>query len=1068
MLLKPPTILFNSLMKNAVPTLRQAVGLTLLSTLPLAAAVPAQAASSEPVRTSPAASVDKTISGRVVDEKGAGMPGVTVVVKGTALGTSTGPDGEFSIAVPDNATSLLFSFIGYKSQEVSIGATTTFNITLAPDAAALDEVVVTGYQTQRKADLTGAVAVVKTDEIKDMASNDVTRNLQGRVAGVNITTDGAPGSSATVRIRGFGTLGNNDPLYVIDGIPTKEGINQINQNDIESIQVLKDASAASIYGSRAGNGVIIITTKKAKKGDTRVDFSTFFSLQEPGPHLKMLNTQDYGRVYWRAATNDGSTPNLPYYSFQSTTGPDGRPVLSQVIVPEFIDAEKTQRSADTDWFKETQQNALIQSYNLNVSSGSERGGALFSLNYYDNSGTLKHTSFDRITARLNSDYNFLGGKLKIGENLTIVKSQRAEFDLGLVRDRTTQLPSIVPVRTVDGIGWGGPVAGMSDRDNPLRLLTDNKQNRSNTGRAFGNLFADAEVLPGLHLRTSFGIDYSLYKFRQIYKTYKAGFLSEANNRVTDNQRFWGNWVWQNTLNYDMTLADKHQLGFVVGTERISYYDEGSYASRTNFASEDPNYTFLDAGAANKDNGGSGTAYRLASYFGKFNYSFADRYLASVTLRRDGSSRFGEDNRFGVFPALSVGWRLSEETFLKNTVPFISDLKLRAGWGQTGNQDIANFASRGLYQSLLGVIDPNFEYDRGTAYDIYGNDTNLPSGYRRVQRANPNLKWETTTQTNVGVDFGFLDNRLSGSVDYFVKKSEDILVNLPYLAVVGEGGDQFVNGASIENTGWEFLLGYQNKLDNGLTYNISGNLSSYRNKLTYLPDEVINAYGGNGQDVTRLGHSINAVYGYVADGLFQNEGEVAGHATQVGAAPGRIRYRDLNDDGKVDNFDQTWITEGVPDFSYGLNLGTGYKGFDVQVFFQGVQGLDAYNNAKFRTDFSSLASGENWGQRLLDAWTPTNSGSTIPAATLINTNNEGRASTYFIENASYLKLRNLQVGYSLPEGLVSKLRLQGVRVYVQGQNLFTVKSKEYTGPDPEVTNYQYPVPRIFSTGLNVSF
>ena len=302
----------------------------------------------------------------------------------------------------------------------------------------------------------------------------------------------------------------------------------------------------------------------------------------------------------------------------------------------------------------------------------------------------------------------------------------------------------------------------------------------------------------------------------------------------------------------------------------------------------------------------------------------------------------------------------------------------------------------------------------------------------------------------------------------MKKSEDILVNLPYLAVVGEGGDRFVNGASIENRGWEFLLNYQNELAGGLTYNITGNLATYRNELTYLPDEVINAYGGNGQDVTRLGHSINAVYGYVADGLFQNDGEVTGHATQIGAAPGRIRYKDLNGDGKVDNFDQTWITEGVPNFNYGLNLGAGYKGFDVQLFFQGVQGLYAFNNAKFRTDFASLASGENWGERLLDAWTPTNTGSTIPAATLINTNNEGRASTYFIENASYLKLRNLQVGYSLPAALSSRVKLQNVRLYVQAQNLFTIKSKDYTGSDPEVTNYQYPIPRIFTTGLNVTF
>ncbi|RZK35200.1 MAG: SusC/RagA family TonB-linked outer membrane protein, partial [Hymenobacter sp.] len=462
------------------------------------------------------------------------------------------------------------------------------------------------------------------------------------------------------------------------------------------------------------------------------------------------------------------------------------------------------------------------------------------------------------------------------------------------------------------------------------------------------------------------------------------------------------------------------------------------------------------------------AYRLASYFGKVNYSLLDRYLLSGTIRRDGSSRFGTNNQFGIFPAVSGGWRVSEEAFIKDKLPQITDFKLRVGWGQTGNQDIANFASRGLYQSNLGILDPNFTPDTGTAYDIYGTNSNLPSGYRRIQQANPNLKWETTTQTNFGADFGLFDNTLTGSVDYFIKNSTDILVNLPYLAVVGEGGNKFVNGASLQNKGWEFLLSYQNKLANGVGFNITANVSTFRNKVTYLPDEVINAYGGNGQDVTRLGHSINAVYGYVADGLFQNASEVANAPTQVGAGPGRIRYKDLNGDGKVDNFDQTWITEAVPNYSYGLNLGANYKGFDLQIFFQGVQGLQAYNNIKFRTDFAGLAAGENWGERTLNAWSPTNTGSSIPALSLINNNAENRASTYFIENASYMKLRNLQVGYSLPTELVGKIKLQGIRVYVQGQNLFTVKSAQYTAPDPEVTNYQYPIPRVFTAGLNVTF
>ena len=1041
----------------------------LLAAAPLAmAALPGAALAAGPKNTTKAYA-DITITGQVNDEKGEGLPGVTVIVKGTSNGSSTDATGKFTLTVSSTAT-LVLSSVGYVAQEVAVAGHTTITVQMKPTTQDLNEVVVTGYQTQKRADLTGAVSVVKTDEVKGMTSNNVVNNLQGRVPGVQITTDGSPsGNNTAVRIRGFGTLGNNDPLYVIDGIPTKTGINQINQNDIESIQVLKDASAASIYGSRAGNGVIIITTKKAKKGVTRVDFSTFVSAQSPGPHIKMLNTQDYGRIYWQAAINDGVTPNIPFYSYQSHQGPAGQPVLDAVIVPEFLDAAKTLRSADTDWFKETQQTALTQQYNVNVSNGGEHGGVLFSLNYYKNTGTLKYTGAERWTGRLNSDYSLLGDHLKIGQNLTVSKLQETQFDLNLIRDRSSQLLNIVPVHTVDGIGWGGPVNGIGDRDNPLRLLTDNQQNRSDLYRLFGNAFADAEIIKGLHLRTSFGVDYSLYKYNELYKTFTAGYLSNANNRVTNNESTFGNWVWQNTLNYDLTLGGgKHTLSVLLGNERISYNQEAFYASRTNFASQDPNYIVLDAGSANKDNGGSATSYRLASYFAKVNYAFKDRYLLSGTIRRDGSSRFGADNQFGIFPAVSGGWRISEENFLKNNAAFVSDFKLRAGWGQTGNQDIANYASRAIYQSSLGTLDPNFAYDIGTAYDIYGNDTNLPSGYRRVQQANPNLKWETTTQTNVGADFGFLGNKLTGSVDYFVKNSTDILVNLPYLGVVGEGGDKFVNGASIQNRGWEFLLGYQNTLANGLSFNITGNLATFRNKLTYLPAEVINAYGGNGQDVTRLGHSINATYGYVADGLYQTAAEVAGGPTQVGAAPGRIRYKDLNGDGKIDNFDQTWITEGIPDFNYGLNLGASWKGFDVQVFFQGVQGIYAFNNSKFRTDFSSLASGENWGARLLDAWSPTNTGSSIPAPTLVNSNNEGRASTYFVENASYLKLRNVQLGYSLPTSLVSKIRLQNVRVYVQGQNFLLIKSKQFTGPDPEVTNYQYPVPHVFTAGLNVSF
>ncbi|RZK34953.1 MAG: SusC/RagA family TonB-linked outer membrane protein, partial [Hymenobacter sp.] len=548
-------------MRNSTPLARRLLLPTLLAAAPLmAAAYPALAAT--PATENPAGvRADIKISGQVTDEKGQGLPGVTVVVKGTTQGTNTDMEGAFLLTAPDNAT-LVLSSVGYKTQEVAVAGRKSFTVSMEPTAQDLGEVVVTGYQTQRKADLTGAVSVIKTDEVRDLPSSNPVKNLQGRVPGVSITTDGSPGGASTVRIRGIGTLGNNDPLYVIDGIPTREGIGQINQNDIESIQVLKDASSASIYGSRASNGVIIITTKKARKGVTRVGFSTFVTVQTPGPHIQMLNTLDYGRIYGQAALNDGITPNLPFYNFQTGTA-NGQTVLTGVTVPEYLDAAKTMRTADTDWFKEIQRNAFLQSYNLNISNGGERGGVLFSLNYYDNKGIIKTSEYNRWTARLNSDYNFFNNRLKVGENLTVAKTQESVLPtndpnvpgINFIRDRASQLLSIVPVHTVDGVGWGGPVSGISDRDNPVRLLEDNAQNKSNLGRAFGNVFADLELLKGLHLRSSFGLDYALYKYREIYKTYTAGYLSEANNRVTDNERFYGNWVLQNTLNYSLTLGE---------------------------------------------------------------------------------------------------------------------------------------------------------------------------------------------------------------------------------------------------------------------------------------------------------------------------------------------------------------------------------------------------------------------------------------------------------------------------------------------------------------------------------
>lgn len=1010
------------------------------------------------------------VSGKITSKTDAQpIPGVTVLEKGTTNGTTTNEKGEYTLRVSPGAT-FLFSFIGMVSQEAALGNSSVLDMILEEDLKKLDEVVVTGYKAERKADLTGAVSVVKLSDIKDIPTADPIKNLQGRVAGMQVTTSGSPGATASVRIRGQGTLNNNDPLYVIDGIPTKEGLQSINQNDIESIQVLKDASAASIYGSRAGNGVIIVTTKRAKAGFSRIDFSSFWSFQRYQSKLKVLNTDQRARVYWQAAVNDGVTPSSPLYQFNSHLDAQGKPVLDGVSYPEFIDAAQTMRPANTRWFDEISQTGLMQSYNLNFSNGGEKGTMLFSLNYLDHDGIIKETNLNRLTLRLNSDYNFLQGKLKVGENLTFAKTRQTLLPEGEIMNMALIQQSIVPVRTLTG-GWGGPVASMSDRQNPVRLIADNQQNKSYAGRIFGNVYADLEILPKLQLRTSIGVDYTLGSQRVLYKAYTSGFLSDPMNRATNTENFYGNWIWQNTLTYSLE-RNKHRLDFLAGTERIRYNNQSFWASRQGFALQTPEYMYLDAGSANKDNGGSAFGYGLMSFFGKVNYALADRYLASVTVRRDGSSRFGSDQRYGTFPAFSLGWRLSEENFLKDHVTAISDLKLRFGWGVTGNQDFANNAIYRLYESNYG-IDPTWDFDIGTAYDITGANTgSLPSGYRLIQQGNDKLKWESTTQTNYGIDFSLFEYKLTGSVDYFVKKTKDILVSPPYLGVVGEGGNQWVNGASMENSGIELQLGYQGKIANKVNFNLSGNISSYQNKVTYLPREVVNSYGGNGRDVTILGRSINSIYGYVADGIFQTQEQVDSYATQIGKGVGRIRYKDLNGDGVVDDRDRTWIGNSNPKFMYGLNADFSFKGIDVVLFFQGLQRADVYNDNKLLTDFASLASGVNWGERTLDAWSPTNPTSTIPALTLTDKNNEQRRSSYFVEQGSYLKLRNVQVGYTIPATLLKRYRMQQARLYVQAQNVLTLRKKTgnsaYTGVDPETPNATYPIPAVYTLGLNLSF
>jgi TonB-linked SusC/RagA family outer membrane protein len=1003
----------------------------------------------------------RQVSGRVTDIDASPLEGVTVNVVGTQKNTMTDRDGQFRIEASTGQT-LKFFYVGAEPKTYVIDASSkSANIQLDISANKLEEVVVTGYQTERKKDITGAVNVVDVADIKDIPSGNPIKSLQGRVPGVLITTDGSPTGGATVRIRGIGTLGNNDPLYVIDGVPTKSGLEQLNQNDIESIQVLKDASSATIYGSRAANGVVIVTTKKAKTGFSKVDFNASTSIQNYATKLNTLNTEERGRAYWQAAVNDGANPNNnQIYQYDWNTD-FANPILNNVVLPEFIDAAKTMTPADTYWFDEISQNSIIQSYDLSLSNGGEKGNSLFSLGYYDNKGIVKESHSQKYTARFNSDFRLLKNKLKIGENFSGSYIKNALIPASDILFASLVQQPIVPVHTIDG-GWGGPASGMTDRQNPVRLIEDNIDNQFYFFRLFGNAYADYEIIPKLTFRTSFGIDYNGTYQRVLKRSYTSGFLADPANQVSNNQVYQGNVVWQNTLNYKIE-KEKHNVEFLAGHEYIRNINQEFSASRQGLALENINYAYLNAGTTNTLNGGSGSAYSLLSYFAKVNYVFDDKYIASVTVRRDGSSRFGADNRYGTFPAFSLGWRVSEEKFIKD-LGFISDLKLRYGWGRSGNQDIPNNASLSLYSAIYGT-DPTWDFDLGGAYDIGGAGTGqLPSGFTMIQQGNAALKWESLQESNFGLDFGLFNNRITGSVDYFIKKTSDILISPAYLAVLGEGGNSFINGASLQNKGLDALLAYDGKVGNDLSFNVTGNFSLYRNKVTYLPTNVLASYPGNGTDKTILGRAVNSYFGYVTDGLFTSTADVEASAVQPGKGLGRIKYRDLNSDGVINDQDRDFIGSNSPKYSAGLNVSISYKNFDMSFFLQGIN-VDVVNDFKTYTDFSSLWTGTNWGSRTLDAWSPSNTSSTIPALTLVDRNNEGRFSTYFIENGSYLKLRNLQVGYNIKNAF--KLKIQNAKIFIQGSNLFTIKSKSFTGPDPEIPNYGFPVPVVGTIGINLT-
>lgn len=1014
-----------------------------------------------------------TVTG-LVTENNTGRPlsGVTVSCKGhSTLSDST---GHFSIS-GEVGELLTFTFVGMNPLSTRIPKSGSVNVSMIPNNNDLDQVVVTGYTTELKKDLTGSVTVVKMADIKDIPSGNPIKSLQGRVPGMTVSADGSPNGAVSVRVRGQTTLNiSSDPLYIIDGIPTQRGLQELNQNDIESIQVLKDASAASIYGSRAAAGVIIVTTKKGQKGRKSIDFDASTSLQLYNSKPSVLSAMQHGQAYWQAVVNDdqfGASVDNPYDP-STTNGvftydwnhDYSNPVLNKVIIPEYIDAAKTMKAANTHWFDEISRPAVIQQYNLSVSNGGPNGTSYFSVGYYDNQGIIKSTRSQKLTLRANVDYNFFNGRLKVGENFNLSYFKDAQLPVGDITNLSVIENPVIPVHTVTG-GWGGPVAGMDDRHNPVRLIEDNKQNNNNFGRILSSTYLELLLAKGLRFKTSYDIDYAGSYYRSLLKPYQSGFLSSDITQVGTSFDYAGSLTWHNILTYDQTFH-KHKINLLLGEESINDHNQNFNGSAQGLAIANIDYAYLSEGTSNILVAGGGNADALISYFGKANYSFDDKYLLSATLRRDGSSKFGANNRYAYFPAASAGWRISQEDFFQSIKPVVSELKLRYSWGETGNQSIPAYATYSLYQSIYAT-DLTWGQSAGSAYDIYGQGSGtLPSGFTSTQTGNPNLKWESTTQSNFGIDFGFLDNTLSGSVDYYIKNTKNILINPPYLGILGEGGNEWMNGASLQNKGLEAILTYSKTLSQDLSLSISGNISHNDLKITYLPNNAIIGYPGNGTTYTIIGRSPHSIYGYVAEGLFTSKEAVDNAPDQPGKALGRIRYADLDGNGKIDVNDQKYIGSSDPDFIYGLNATINFKGFDLAIFFQGVQGGQVSNGFKYLTDFTSIAPGANWGTRVLDAWTPQNPTSTIPALSLVDANNEARSSTYFLESASYLKLRNIELGYDL-KNILRHVKLSRAKVYIQASNLLRFKSASFTGPDPENPNNAYPIPLVTTIGLNLS-
>lgn len=969
-----------------------------------------------------------TVQGVVKDQTGETVIGASVMEKGTTNGTITGIDGDFSLNMSPNGT-LVVSFVGYKTQEVQVKGQKQLQVVLSEDAEMLDEVVVIGYGTMKKSDLTGAVSSIGNKDIKDSPVSNLGQAIQGKISGVQIVDAGKPGDNVSIKIRGLGSINNCDPLVVIDGVPTDLGLSSLNMADVERLDVLKDASATAIYGSRGANGVVMITTKRGTEGKGKLAVSANYSFQNATNVPSLLNAAQYAELSNDMMVNSGRNPN-----------------------PEW--ANPSELGAGTDWMDELLRTGVMQNYTVSYSGGNEKSHYYVSGGFLDQSGIVKSVNYRRFTFQSNSDAQVLKW-LKFSNNITFSADTKksGSYNIG---DALKALP-IYPVKNEDG-SWSGPDGNSEWYGSTRNPIGPTELNKSQTdGYNFlANLTAELTFTKWLKFKSTFGYDAKFWFIDNFTPKYnwKPTPTEETSRYKSDNKSF--TYLWDNYFLFDHTFAEKHRVGLMAGMS--AQWNTNDYLNAQKNVFMFDNVHEMDNGEEMYAIGGNETEWALLSYMARVNYSYEDRYLLIATIRRDGSSRFGKKHRWGTFPSVSVAWRASQEKwFPKND--YINDLKVRAGYGVTGSQ-----ASVGNYSYLASYNTSVYPFGISS-----GNQTALVSS----TLANPYIHWEEVAQTNIGFDASLFNSRVMFSFDAYLKETRDMLVkaSIPITSGFEDTTTTYTNAGKVRNQGIEMSLhtinltgelGWETNLT--ATYN-KNKIKDLNSDVPYYINQINNSY------VTMLAkdYPINVFYGYVTDGIFQNQSEVNTHAVQPGAEPGDIRFRDLNNDGVINDSDRTVIGNPNPSWLFSMNNSLSYKGFELSVFLQGIAGNKIYNANNI--DNTGMAAAYNQTTDVLKRWQGEGTSNSMPRAVFGDPNQNTRVSDRFVENGSYLRLKNITLSYTFPKQWLQKAQIENARLSLSCENVATITG--YSGFDPEVgingiDQNRYPISRTFSLGLNFNF